>query len=287
MPSPSARSGRSAVVTGAGNGLGREIALGLAAKGYIVFGTAMSPAEAEDLRSASAGRVSLAACDVRRAESVMAWAGGVSDAVGAGGLDILINNVSLLPPGPLEVLSIDTIRRGFEVNVFGGLLVINAFLPALREARGRIVQISSWSASVPLPFDGPSGASMATMEAFSAVYRAELKPFGVEVLVASTDNSGPVGPAQMALAKLADTMSAGHRKLYARRLAAFADQRGAVPDRDVRTAATAAQIVELAEQHPAPSRTAIGGDAERMLRFARERSDAEVDALRLDLAGLN
>jgi len=49
MPS-NRHSGRSAAVTGAGGGLGRDIALGLAAEGYVVFGTAMSAAEVEDLK---------------------------------------------------------------------------------------------------------------------------------------------------------------------------------------------------------------------------------------------
>src|SRR6202051_3411833 len=183
--SPTIRdSGRSAAITGAGGGLGRDIALGLAAKGYVVFGTALSAAEVQDLKEASGGRVSLAVCDITKEQAVRAWAAGVADALGAAGLDLLINNAGILTPGPLEVLPLDAVRHEFEVNVFGALAVMNAFLPALRKARGRIVQISTWTASLPLPFNGPSGASKAAMEVFAAVYRAELKRFGVDVVVA-------------------------------------------------------------------------------------------------------
>ena len=66
MPSTNRHSGRSAAVTGAGGGLGRDIALGLAAKGYVVFGTAMSTAEVQDLKDASGGRVSLTVCDMTK-----------------------------------------------------------------------------------------------------------------------------------------------------------------------------------------------------------------------------
>ena len=59
MPSPSEHPRRSAAVTGAGGGLGRDIALGLAAKGYIVFGTAISASEVQELKEASGGRISL------------------------------------------------------------------------------------------------------------------------------------------------------------------------------------------------------------------------------------
>src|SRR5208282_1601364 len=170
MSSASQHSGRSAAVTGAGGGLGRDIALGLAAKGYVVFGTAVSPAEVQDLKDVSGGRVSLAVCDITKEQAVKAWAGGVSDALSDGGLDLLINNAGILTPGPLEVLPLDAIRHEFDVNVFGALSVMNAFLPALRKARGRIVQVSTWTASVPLPFNGPSGASKAAMEVFATVY---------------------------------------------------------------------------------------------------------------------
>src|SRR6202171_4250190 len=184
MSSTNRHSGRSAVVTGAGGGLGRDIALGLATKGYVVFGTAMSVAEVQDLKDASGGRVSLTVCDMTREQAVKAWAGGVSDALGDSGLDLLINNAGILTPGPIEVLPLDAIRREFDVNVFGALSVMNAFLPALRKAHGRIVQVSTWTATLPLPFNGPSGASKAAFDAFAAVYRAELKSFGVDVVVA-------------------------------------------------------------------------------------------------------
>jgi len=54
----------SAAVTGAGSGLGRDIALGLATKGYRVFGTAMSAEEIADLKKASSGSVNLTVCDI-------------------------------------------------------------------------------------------------------------------------------------------------------------------------------------------------------------------------------
>src|SRR5260370_3331672 len=177
MSSASEHSGRSAAVTGAGGGLGRDIALGLAAKGYVVFGRGVSAGEVEDLKKISGGRVSLAVCDIAKEQAVKAWAGGVSDALGNGGLDLLINNAGILTPGPLEVLPLDAIRHEFDVNVFGALSVMNAFLPALRKARGRIVQVSTWTAGLPLPFHGPSGAARAAMERLATRYPAEPETF--------------------------------------------------------------------------------------------------------------
>src|SRR5260370_40684148 len=107
MSSASEHSGRSAAVTGAGGGLGRDIVLGLAAKGYVVFGTAVSPAEVEDLKKISGGRVSLAVCDITKEQAVKAWAGGVSDALGNGGLDFRIDHVWILTPGQPRVRPFD------------------------------------------------------------------------------------------------------------------------------------------------------------------------------------
>jgi NAD(P)-dependent dehydrogenase (short-subunit alcohol dehydrogenase family) len=289
MSLASKHSHQSAAITGAGGGLGRDIALGLAAKGYIVFGTAISAAEVQDLKEASGGNVSLTVCDITKEQAVKAWAAGVSEALGGGGLDLLINNAGILTPGPLEILPLDAIRHEFEVNVFGALSVMNAFLPALRTARGRIVQISTWTASLPLPFNGPSGASKAAMEVFATVYRAELKRFGIEVVVAPAGNMRTGGPAKTAaaLARIAGAMTSQQRDLYGQIFETFATALNGMQNSGLDSAAAARRVIELAEQTPAPSRAPVGPDAEEMLRFVREKSDAEQDALRLQLVGLS
>ncbi len=289
MSQSSKQPGKSAAVTGAGSGLGRDIALGFAAKGYIVFGTALSATEVQDLKEASGGRVSLTVCDITKEQAVRAWAAGVSDALGGGGLNLLISNAGVLTPGPLEVLPLDAVRHEFEVNVFGALSVVNAFLPALREARGRIVQISTWTASVPLPFNGPSGASKAAMEVLATVYRAELKPFGIDVVVVPAGNMRTGGPAQTeaALTRIANGMTSEQRDLYGQTFGTFATALNSMQNSGLDSASAARRVIELAEQTPAPRRAPAGPDAEEMLRLAREKSDAELDALRLQLVGLS
>ena len=289
MVSTSQHPGRSAAVTGAGGGLGRDIALGLAAKGYAVFGTAMSAAEVQDLKDASGGRVSLTVCDMTKEDSVKAWTSGVSNTLGDAGLNLLINNAGILTPGPMEVLPPDSIRREFDVNVFGALSVMNGYLPALRKARGRIVQISTWTASVPLPFNGPSGASKAAMEVFAAVYRAELKRFGIDVVVAAAGNMRTGGPAKTAasLARIADGMTPEQRALYGPSFNTFATTLNAMQNSGLDSVSAATRVIELAEQTPAPSRAPVGADAEEMLRIAHEKSDAGLDEFRLQTVGLS
>lgn len=288
MSSTLQKTGRSAAVTGAGSGLGRDIALGLAAKGYLVFGTALSADEVKDLKDHSGGRVSLAVCDITRDQAVRTWAAGISDALAGAGLDLLISNAGILTPGPLEALPLPSIRHEFEVNVFGALSVINAFLPALRLARGRIVQVSTWTASVPLPFNGPSGASKKAMEVFADVYRAELRQCGVDVVVAAAGSMRTGGPAKTAAAleRTAHEMSSEQRELYGRAFAAFTEHLNSGQAAGLESAVAARRVIEIAEQMPPPSIAPVGPDAEEMLRAAREKSHEELDALRLRLVGL-
>src|SRR5229473_2999313 len=288
MTSVTKQKQRSAAITGAGSGLGRDIALGLAAKGYVVFGTAFSIEEVQDLKDAPSGSIRLAVCDITKEQAVKAWAGGVSDALGDNGLDVLVSNAGILTPGPIEILSLDAIRHEFEVNVFGALSVMNSFLPALRKARGRIVQLSTWTASLPLPFNGPSGASKAAMEVFATVYRAELKRFGIDVVVAPAGNMKTGGPEKTAaaLARVADGMTPDQRGLYGKTFELFAAALNGMQNSGLDSASAARRVIDLAEQVPAPIRAPVGQDSEEILKLVREKSDAELDALRLQLAGL-
>jgi len=278
---------RSAAITGAGSGLGRDIALGLAAKGYRVFGTAMSSEEIADLKQASGGVVTLSQCDITDEAAVRAWASEVATQNEAG-LDLLISNAGILTPGPLEILPLSAIRHEFEVNVFGALAVVNAFLPALRKARGRIVQVSTMTATLPFPFNGPSGASKAAFDALAAVYRAELKPFGIDVVLAVAGNMRTGGPAKTATAlkRVAERMTSEQRELYGKAFDAFAKTLNKMQGSGLDSTSAARRVIELAEQVPAPSRGAVGADAEEILRLVREKSDTEQDAIRLHMVGL-
>jgi len=278
---------RSAVVTGAGSGLGRDIALGLAAKSYRVFGTAFSSDEIADLKKASGGKVNLRQCDITNETAVKTWAAEVTTQ-NEGQIDLLISNAGILTPGPLEILSLNAIRHEFEVNVFGAIAVVNSFLPALRKARGRIVQVSTMTATLPFPFNGPSGASKAAFDALAAVYRAELKPFGVNVVLAVAGNMRTGGPAKTAAAlkRVAEQMTFEQRELYGKTFDTFATTLNNMQGSGLDSVSAANRVIELSEQVPAPSRGAVGADAEEILRFVREKSDAEQDAMRLQMVGL-
>jgi len=280
---------RSAAITGAGGGLGRDIALGLAEKGYQVFGTAMAVNEISELQRASDGKVILRVCDITDEKSVQSWALGVSNLLGYSGLDLLVSNAGILTPGPLEILPLAAVRREFDVNVFGGLAVINAFLPALRKARGRIVQIGAMTGRFPIPFNGPSSASKAALEAFADIYRAELKPFGIDFVIAQAGNLLTGGPAKTAAAlkRVSEAMTAAQRELYGESFDTFAAALNKMQGDGMPSVDAAERVIALAEQVPTPSRAPVGADAKKILQLVREKSDAELDTLRRQLVGLD
>jgi NAD(P)-dependent dehydrogenase (short-subunit alcohol dehydrogenase family) len=278
----------SVAITGAGSGLGREIAIGFADKGYRVFGTARVPGEVEDLNRVTHGAASLTVCDLTSEAAVSAWVQETSADLGERGLNVLVSNAGILTPGPLEVLSRDAVRHEFEVNVFASLAVINAFLPALRQAHGRIVQIGSMTARLPLPFNGPSSASKAALEAFADVYRGELRPFGVDFVMVQPGNMATGGPAKTAAAlqRAAESMTSEQRELYGDAFAAFTAALNRMQSAGLDASAAAARVIETAEQNPAPIRVPVGPDAEEILKLVREQTDEQLDELRLRLVGL-
>jgi NAD(P)-dependent dehydrogenase (short-subunit alcohol dehydrogenase family) len=286
---PSTARPRTAAITGAGSGLGREIALKLAAKGYQVFGTALHDDEVHDLSSASDGRVSLSITDITQEGAVRAWVGQVTNQLDEAGLDVLVSNAGILTPGPMEILPLQPIKREFEVNVFGGLAVINAFLPALRQSRGRIVAIGAMTGRFPLPFNGPSSSSKAALEAIADIYRSELKPFGVQFVLVQAGNMMTGGPAKTAAAlqRVADSMTDDEKELYGEEFAKLSKALNEAQREGLSAQTSADRVVELVQAQPAPIRAAVGDDSERILRLARQKSDAELDELRRHYVGLD
>lgn len=166
-----------ALVTGAGRGLGRALALELAARGFEVWAT---------LR------------DVRAGEALLASAGPAASRIRVKALDVtkpgdfefperlrlLVNNAGVETEYlPAEHAPEAAWRSVFETNLFGLVELTRRALPALRAAGGAaIVNVTSASLLFPMPFYAIYRASKAAVQAYGESLAAELRPFGIRVL---------------------------------------------------------------------------------------------------------
>ena len=162
---------KAVLVTGASSGIGRAVAGELVRRGFTVFGTIRRRDDAPALAALGATPVTL---DVTDAATIAAARAQLERALAGQPLVGLVNNAGIPAAGPLELLPLDELRRVFEVNVVGVVAVTQAFLPLLKVARGRIVNISSLAGRAALPFLGPYAASKFALEAISDSLRREL-----------------------------------------------------------------------------------------------------------------
>lgn len=189
---------RIALITGAGRGLGREVALRLAEQNHFVWVAARSEGVAEpvvqEIRRRG-GQARALALDVVDAASIEHARGRVADATQR--LDVLVNNAGIMIDGPwvgntAATVRPEVLRQTFEVNFFGLVAVTQAFLPLLRKSGdASIVNLSSVMGSSTLHADlaGPLAytkpfaydASKAAVNAFTVHLAAAVLEDGIVV----------------------------------------------------------------------------------------------------------
>jgi NAD(P)-dependent dehydrogenase (short-subunit alcohol dehydrogenase family) len=174
---------QSVAITGASSGIGRATALHLARRGFRVFAGVRKMADGESLRTEGEGQVIPVVIDVTDRATIVSAVREVQAQVGDRGLDGLVNNAGVATPAPVETVRDDVLRSMFEVNVFGQVAVTQEFLPLVRRARGRIVNIGSVGSHIAIPFGGVLCASKGAFTLLSDALRLELHPYGIHVCV--------------------------------------------------------------------------------------------------------
>ncbi len=176
---------RTIVITGCSTGFGRVTSGYLAARGWRVMAVVRRESQRVELlgEAAASGwqdRLLPLRCDITRPEDVQGLARAVAEQ--GAGLDALLNNAGTAYAGPLELLSLDDVRAQFEINVIAHLAVTQALLPALKAARGVVINVSSLGGRMAFPLHGPYHMSKFALEAMTEVLRVELAHFGVRVV---------------------------------------------------------------------------------------------------------
>ena len=170
---------KAVLITGCSTGIGRATAERLAGRGHTVYATARRPESIADLEAKGCRTLAL---DVTDEESMRAAVAAVEEAEGA--IGALVNNAGYSQSGAIEDVSMESVRRQFETNVFGLLRMCQLVLPGMRrEGSGRIVNISSMGGKLVFPGGGIYHATKHAVEALSDALRFEVRGFGVDVVV--------------------------------------------------------------------------------------------------------
>lgn len=180
---------RVAIVTGASRGIGREVALQLAAAGAHVVVAARDRARLEEVRALLPESAMAVVTDVADPRAVTA----LIEATVArfGRVELLVNNAGVGLNGIVADLQLADLERVFAVNVFGALACIQACVPHMRrQGFGHIVNVSSILGKRAVPQTAGYAATKFALQALSDGLRIEEKPNGIDVSVvcpASTD----------------------------------------------------------------------------------------------------
>ncbi len=175
--------GKVAVVTGASQGIGASIAMGLAANGAaVVVNHRASPDKAAAVVAAIAaggGRAIAVQADVSKAADATQL---IDRAIAEfGRLDILVNNAGVYHYQALPDIDEGSFHRHFDVNVLGTLLSIQAARPHLVESAGTIINIGSAASRACPATTSLYSASKAAIDSLTKTFSKELGPFNVRI----------------------------------------------------------------------------------------------------------
>lgn len=178
---------KSVLITGGSRGLGKALALSLAAQGAKVVLVARHQSELDETVSEirkEGGTAFGVMADVGDKESIYPTVG--QAAALAGPVDILINNASTLGPTPLKLIpdtDCEDFERALEVNTIGPFRLIKAVIGSMVLRRtGVVVNISSDAAVEPYPTWGVYGASKAALDHLTRIAATEFADTGVRFL---------------------------------------------------------------------------------------------------------
>jgi NAD(P)-dependent dehydrogenase (short-subunit alcohol dehydrogenase family) len=177
------------VVTGVSTGIGFAACQVLIRRGFRVFGSVRKRADADRLRDQLGTSYAPLVFDVTDPDSVNEAVAVVKQVTGERRLCGLVNNAGIAVTGPLAYLPLERFRQQIEVNLLGVHTVTQAFLPLLGTERsrpgdpGRVINISSVSGRLAVPFLGAYAASKFGLEGYSDSLRRELMLFGIKVIL--------------------------------------------------------------------------------------------------------
>ena len=272
---------RAVIITGASTGIGAACALHLDRLGFVVFAGVRKSEDGVALQKAGSDRLVPLELDVTDLTTIRKSHTVVLEATKDRGVFGLINNAGIAVVGPLEAVPLSDLRQQLEVNVIGQVAVTQAFLPLIRQARGRIINMGSIAGRAAMPLMGPYSASKFALEAITDALRLEVQQWGIHVSIIEPGaiatpiwNKSAIEAAERETA-IGTELRALYKPVVAavRKVVGEASKRAISPD-------AVANVVEAALTSPNPkTRYLVGTDAKLRALMAKLLPDRISDKL--------
>ncbi|GAA4924089.1 SDR family NAD(P)-dependent oxidoreductase [Streptomyces coeruleoprunus] len=171
---------RVVVITGAGTGIGRATARAFAAQGAHVFAVGRRAEPLAETARDHPGRITPLVADVTEDGAPQAVVRAALDAYGR--LDVLVNNAAIVGTGRLGAYTRESVAPQLATNLVAPLLLTQAALPALEEARGVVVNVTTSVGQRAWPGNAVYAATKSALELLTRSWAVELAPRGVRVV---------------------------------------------------------------------------------------------------------
>ena len=259
-------------ITGVSSGFGRALSQAALDAGHRVIGTVRSAEDASAFEAMLPGRAIARQLDVTDHAAVERVALEVEKTVGP--VDVIVNNAGYGHEGILEESPLEDMRRQFEVNVFGAVAVIKAFLPFMRTRRsGRILNITSMGGFITMPGIAYYCGSKFALEGISEALAKEVAGLGIDVTAVAPGSfrTDWAGRSMVRAPRSIEDYDALFDPVRARRQSVSGKQLG-----DPAKAAAVMLRIATATERP-PAHLLLGSDALELVRGKLETMQAELE----------
>ncbi len=176
---------KTAIITGASKGIGKELAKVFAKRGFNLLLASRNIDLLNKIKKEMGSKFSIKVhihkTDVSISNECKTMVEKAYDEFGR--IDVLINNAGIGIYSPIEDIKEEELKKVIDVNFFGSFYCTKYSLPYLKEVKGTVINISSVAGIIPVPFMAGYSASKFALNSLSEALRAEMKKHGVHVLL--------------------------------------------------------------------------------------------------------
>ena len=275
------------LVVGGAGGVGGALIARLLVRGEQVTTTVLDAAQQTQVQDSYEGQVPAVAIDLADAATTLREMRSVI--AGMGRLDAVVVCAAISPYGPIETTPLEVFAKSYDINTIAGVAVFQAAMPALRATRGRIVFMSSTAGRAAMPFIGAYVGSKYALEGMADVMRREVAPQGVKISLIEPGaiRTGMLDDQLRTIKDRIANLPSEERALYGKWYTQF---EALATQSRVTIASTAEQVADvileaLTAAEP-QSRYIVGDDGKQVLAAAAQLSDAQLDALFVQMFGM-